>query len=254
MEACVGFLIAIVIGMTGAGGGTLAVPVLVLACGVPAAEAVGTSMAFATVVKLLSVPVYLCRRQFSTASLLRLLTGGLPGVLFGALLLSGLRTRRFEHAVLAIVGGTTAVLAVASLWRLRHAGPTRPRQDLSRWLPWVGLPIGLEVGFSSAGAGALGGIALMSFTPLAAPAVVGTDLMFGFGLSAVGGGLHFALGNVNVALACRLLTGGIAGALAGPWLATRIPVRTMRAALSATLSVLGAQLFWRGIAPLLGLW
>jgi uncharacterized membrane protein YfcA len=254
MEALFGFLIAIVIGMTGAGGGTLAVPVLVLACGLPATEAVGTSMVFATVVKLLSVPVYLWRRQFSTASLVRLLKGGLPGVLFGALLLSGLHTRRFEHAVLAIVGGTTAVLAVASLWRLRHAGPTRPRQDLSRWLPWVGLPIGLEVGFSSAGAGALGGIALMSLTPLTAPAVVGTDLMFGFGLSAVGGGLHFALGNVNVALACRLLTGGIAGALAGPWLATRIPVRTMRAVLSATLSVLGGQLFWRGIAPMLGSW
>jgi len=247
MEAILGFLIAIVIGMTGAGGGTLAVPVLVLACGLPTAEAVGTAMVFATAVKLLSAPFYLWRRQFRAATLVRLLAGGLPGVLLGALLLDGLRSGRFEHAVLAIVGATTAVLAIASLWRLRHSGPLRPRRDRSHWLPWVGFPIGLEVGFSSAGAGALGGIALMSLTPLSASAVVGTDLMFGMALSAAGGGLHFALGNVNVPLACRLLTGGIAGALAGPWLATRIPVRAMRAALSATLSVLGAQLFWRGV-------
>ena len=35
-------------------------------------------------------------------------------------------------------------------------------------------------------------------------------------------------------------------------LATRVPVRAMRAALSLVLTVLGAQLFWRGVAPLVG--
>jgi uncharacterized membrane protein YfcA len=61
-----------------------------------------------------------------------------------------------------------------------------------------------------------------------------------------------ALGNVNGPLVVRLVAGGVAGAAAGPWLATRVPVRTMRAVLSLTLSVLGAQLFWRGAVALLG--
>ena len=39
--------------------------------------------------------------------------------------------------------------------------------------------------------------------------------------------------------------------MAGPWLAMRVPAGAMRAALSVTLSVLGAELFWSGVAPLL---
>ena len=252
MEALFGFLIAVVIGMTGAGGGTLAVPVLVLVFGVPPAEAVGTSMVFATIVKLLSAPVYVFRRQYSAATLARLLAGGLPGVLAGSLLLSGLHTRRLESTMLAIVGGTTAVLAIGSLSRLRHKQTSAQMRDHSRWLTWVALPIGLEVGFSSAGAGALGGIALLQLTPLTAAAIVGTDLLFGLGLSAAGSGLHLAMGNVNGQLATRLIAGGVAGALAGPWLATRIPTQAMRAALSVMLSMLGTQLFWRGVAPMIG--
>jgi uncharacterized membrane protein YfcA len=216
------------------------------------AEAVGTSMVFVTIVKLLSAPVYVLRRQFSAATLIRLLAGGLPGVVAGALLLSGLHTRRLEHAVLAIVGGTIAVMAMASLWRLRGGKAAVPKCDRSRLLPWLALPIGLEVGFSSAGAGALGGIALLSLTPLAPPVIVGTDLLFGLSISAAGSGLHLALGKVNGHVAGQLLAGGVAGALVGPWLATRMPVRAMRAALSLVLSVLGAQLFWRGVASLVG--
>jgi uncharacterized membrane protein YfcA len=213
---------------------------------------VGTSLVFATVVKLLSAPVYVLRRQFSAGTLVRLLAGGLPGVAAGTLLLRGLDTARLEHAVLAVVGGTTATLALASLWRMRHGGVLLSNRERSHWLPWVALPIGLEVGFSSAGAGALGSIAMLSLTPLAAPVIVGTDLLFGLGISAAGSGLHLALGKVNGHVAAQLLAGGVAGALAGPWLATRVPVRAMRAGLSLILSVLGAQLFWRGVASLVG--
>jgi uncharacterized membrane protein YfcA len=208
-------------------------------------------MVFATVVKLVAAPLYVLRRQFSAAALSRLLAGGLPGVLAGTLLLSGLHTKGLENAVAAVVGCVTVISAIASLYRLRHnATGSVPKRERSRWLPWVALPIGLEVGFSSAGAGALGGIALLSLTPLAVTAVVGTDLLFGLGLSAAGSGLHLALGSVNGPVAARLLAGGVAGAMAGPWLATRIPVLAMRTALSVVLSILGAQLFWRGVAPL----
>ena len=247
MPALLGFLIALTIGMTGAGGGTLTVPVLVLVCGLPTAEAVGTSLVFATFVKLFCTPVYVLRRQFCARTLVRLLSGGLPGVVAGTFVLSGLHSRRLEHVVLALVGGTIAVLALTSLRRLRHIHASATQRNRSRWLPWAALPIGLEVGFSSAGASALGSVALLSLTSLTTPVVVGTDLLFGLALSATGGGLHFVLGNVNTPIVGELLAGGIAGALAGPWLALCIPPRPMRAALSVVLSMLGAQLFWRGV-------
>lgn len=251
MQALLGFLIATLIGMTGAGGGSLTVPVLVLGCGQPIAEAVGTSLVFATVVKLLSTPAYILRRQFSPATLVRLLAGGIPGVVAGTLLFRRLATPGMEHILFAIVGGTITVSAVASLWRLRPSAAATPSRDRSRWLSWVALPIGVEVGFSSSGAGALTAITLLVLTPLAAPVVVGTDLLFGLCLSATGGGMHLALGAVNGHAAAQLLAGGVAGAIAGPWLAMRIPVRTFRAALSLVLSLLGAELFWRGVSPLL---
>ena len=250
MEILFGFLIATIIGMTGTGGGTLAAPMLVLAWGLPPAEAIGTSMVFATVVKLVAAPSYVVRRQFNAAALTRLLTGGLPGVLAGTLLLNGFHMWHLDNVVAATVGGTTAILAIASLWRLRRGQTPAPQRGHSRWLPWVALPIGVEVGFSSAGAGALGCMALMSLTPLTATSIIGTDLLFGLGLSAAGSGLHLALGSVNGQVAVHLLAGGVAGAVVGPWLATRVPAHVMRGVLSVALSVLGTQLFWRGVAPL----
>jgi uncharacterized membrane protein YfcA len=250
MGVLFGFLIAIVVGMTGAGGGSLTVPVLVLGCGLPMGEAVGTSMVFVTMVKLLSAPAYVLRRQFSSRTLIQLLAGGLPGVVAGALLFTGLHTQLLEQAVLATVGGTMAVLAMASLWVSRRAGPWTPKRDRSRWLPWVALPIGLEVGFSSAGASALGCVALLSLTSLAPPVIVGTDLLFGLGLSIAGSGLHLMLGKVNGQLVEQLIAGGVAGALIGPWLALQVPAPALRRALLLALSLFGAQLFWRGVAPL----
>jgi uncharacterized membrane protein YfcA len=250
MEAILGFLIALVVGMTGAGGGTLAVPALVLACGVPMAEAVAASLAFSTVVKLLAAPVYVLRRQFCGRTLARLLAGGVPGVLAGSLLLGKLNAKGAESVSAAVVGGAIAAFAIANLWRLRWPLVAR-RSERSRWLPCVALPIGVEVGFSSAGAGALGGVALLSLTPLPATSIVGTDLLFGLGLSAAGSGLHLAMGTINGSVVARLLAGGVAGALAGPWLGARVPARAMRAALSGVLCVVGGQLFWRGVAELI---
>jgi uncharacterized membrane protein YfcA len=51
MEALFGFLIAMVVGTTGADGRSLNLPVLVLARGLPMSEAVGTSLVFVTMVK-----------------------------------------------------------------------------------------------------------------------------------------------------------------------------------------------------------
>jgi uncharacterized membrane protein YfcA len=248
VEAVAGCLIALVIGMTGAGGGTLAVPFLVLACGIPTAEAVAAALAFSTVVKLVAAPAYVLRRQFCGATLLRLLAGGLPGVLAGTVLLGKLHTKHAEHATAAIVGAAIAVFAVLGLCRLRR--PSASRRERSRWLPCIALPIGLEVGFSSAGAGALGGVALLSLTPLTTTVIVGTDLLFGLGLSAAATGLHLALGTVEGGVVARMLAGGLAGAVAGPWLATRLPISVMRVALSCVLCVVGVQLFWRGVVGL----
>jgi uncharacterized membrane protein YfcA len=114
----------------------------------------------------------------------------------------------------------------------------------------LAFPIGLEVGFSSAGAGALGNLVLMECTSLPTGSVVGTDLLFGLAITAIGGGLHLMAGNVERALLLHLCAGGIPGVFAGAWLSAWLPSRQLRAGLTAFLMLLGAQIAWRGLADL----
>jgi uncharacterized protein len=116
-------------------------------------------------------------------------------------------------------------------------------RDRSRWLPFITLPIGAEVGFSSEGAGALGSLVLLAITPLRAAQVVGTDLFFGLCVSLVGSGVQFSAGHYDATILTKL----IIGAFAGTYLAPIAPQRALRVALSLGLISLGIQLCWTGV-------
>jgi uncharacterized membrane protein YfcA len=103
------------------------------------------------------------------------------------------------------------------------------------------LPVGAEVGFSSAGAGALGSAALLSLTPLIPSQVIGTDIAFGFTLSLIGSGAHWFSQASDPQLLLQLIAGGIAGAMGGTLLGARIPRRPLRFALWVWLLILGGQ-------------
>jgi uncharacterized membrane protein YfcA len=252
LEIVLGFLIALMIGLTGVGGGVLTVPVLILYLGIPTATAVGTALSFSALVKVPACAVYLHERKVDGRVLRYLLLGGVPGVAAGSLILSRLAGKGLESLVLTVVGLTiaaTAALNLARLWRNAGAGAAGA-VDRAHRLPWLTLPIGLEVGFSSAGAGALGTLVLLHFTVLAPAQVVGTDLVFGLVLSALGGGLHVGLGQWDPGLFGRLVLGGLPGALLGARLTTVLPARLLRVVLLLWLVYLGSQLLGRGLRTL----
>ena len=251
MQVAAGFLIALMIGLTGVGGGVMTVPILVLFMGVPAAPAVGTALAFSALVKIPAGLVYLREHKIDFDVLRRLLLGGVPGVLAGGLLLGRLEGAGLRNVVLVIVGITIALTATFNLVRLVRDSERRPPgRDRRRLLPWLALPIGLEVGFSSAGAGALGTLLLLYCTSLEAAQVVGTDLAFGLTVSAVGGGFHLGLGHLELPLFLKLVAGGIPGAFVGARLAGAFPTRALRAGLLLWLVFLGTQLLYRGALAL----
>ncbi len=238
MTYLLGFVIAVAIGLTGVGAGTLTTPLLILAVGVSAPVAVGTALIFGAVVKIITAPVYMARRQVDWRTLGFMLLGGVPGVLIGVFLLSGLE----GEVITGIIGATIVVVAIFNLLRPK----VHHRHDRSKMLALVCLAIGTEVGFSSAGAGALGALALMRMTNLAAAAVVGTDLVFGLIVSLIGGGVNAAMGTLDSAVLLQLLTGGVPGAILGGYLAGRVPSQQLRAGLSGAMALLGASLFYRG--------
>lgn len=249
MLALTGFLVALAVGLTGVGGGVLLTPVLILAFAMEPAVAVGTALLFVTIVKLLAVPVYVVRGRVCWRAAGLLLGGALPGAWAGVRLHGMMRGASLRPVVLVAVGATIVVLALTGLCRLLRGGEpggtARPA-----WLAVVGAPIGLEVGFSSAGAGALGNLALMQCTRLAPAEIVGTDLVFGLALAAAAGALHFSAGHLDAAAFRQLCLGGIPGSLCGAWLSGLLPPRPLRAVLTVVLIYLGSHLVWDGLRSL----
>ncbi len=242
MQYLIGFLIALFIALTGVGAGTITVPILVLFLGVPAPIAIGIGLMFSTAVKLILVPAQIARRNVAWRTLGYMLLGGVPGVLLGSLFLQHLMTAGSQNTLNAILGailvGTASWQIVYSFRPMREHSSARDRSPL---LSWLMFPVGAEVGFSSASAGALGSAALLSFTPLAPTQVVGTDIVFGFLVSLIGSGAHWFAHAADPTLLLELIAGGVAGAIGGTLLGTRIPRRPLRFALWVWILVLGGD-------------
>jgi uncharacterized membrane protein YfcA len=242
MQYLIGFIIALFIALTGVGAGTITVPVLVLFLGVPAPVAVGIGLMFATAVKLILVPSQILRRNVAWRTLAFMLAGGVPGVIVGSLFLKHLVNAGSQNLLNALLG---AILVTTASWQifnfLRPLKANADHRDRSPLLAWLMLPVGAEVGFSSAGAGALGSAALLSLTPLLPAQVVGTDIAFGFVISLIGSGAHWFSHASNTELLLQLIAGGVVGAIGGTLLSTRIPRRPLRFALWVWLLILGGQ-------------
>ena len=275
MPALLGFCIALTIALTGVGAGTLTVPLLMLVLGLPATEAVALGLTFSTAVKLLLAPAQIARRHVSWPVLRTLLVGALPGVLLGSLLLDRLAgSIALLNAALGLILIATAASQI--LFHFRPSRPTETRPTANHGgqpaqpsslasptppnrRPWLlaalMLPVGAEVGFSSAGAGALGSAALLAFTTLAPAQVVGTDIIFGAILSLVGSLLHGLPLALRSPLLPPMLLGGVIGSVTGLTLSARLPRRPLRLALWLLLLTLGGQLVHSGLRnrSLLGL-
>ncbi|MEI9968454.1 MAG: sulfite exporter TauE/SafE family protein [Terracidiphilus sp.] len=242
MQYVIGFFIALFIALTGVGAGTVTVPVLVLFLGVPAPVAVGIGLMFATAVKLILVPAQIARKNVAWRTLGFMLLGGVPGVLVGSFFLKHLIDAGSANLLNAILGG---ILVTTAIWQIifsfRRMEDNRDARDRSPLLSWLMFPVGAEVGFSSAGAGALGSAALLSLTALAPAQVVGTDIAFGFVVSLIGSGAHWFTHASNTPLLLHLIEGGVAGSVVGTIVSTRIPRRPLRFALWIWLLILGGQ-------------
>ena len=242
MQYLIGFVIALFIALTGVGAGTITVPMLVLFLGVPAPVAVGIGLMFASAIKLILVPSQIARKNVSWRTLGFMLLGGVPGVLAGSLFLRHLINGGSQNLLNALLG---VILVSTAIWQLIYSfkpmKDDRETRDRSPLLAWLMFPVGAEVGFSSAGAGALGSAALLSMTALTPAQVIGTDITFGFVVSLVGSGAHWFSHMSNPGLLIALIIGGVFGAIVGTVVSTRIPRRPLRFALWVWLLFLGTQ-------------
>ncbi|HKD83004.1 MAG TPA: sulfite exporter TauE/SafE family protein [Candidatus Angelobacter sp.] len=244
MQVLIGFVIALCVGLTGVGGGSFTAPALVLLAGLSGVDAVGTALVYSMVVRVAAAPFYVAGKQVHFRYLCLMLLGALPGLAAGSYFLATLNTRRWNHVVLVMLGVTligSSILTIAA----RKARLNQQRSGF--WLPWLTFPIGVETGFSSAGAGALGTMLLFNCEDMPANRVVGTDLLFGIALAGVGALFHFSVGSISGSSLKELLTGGIPGVFLGCILAPRLPVVRLKSLIVGITFLLGLQLIWNGV-------
>jgi uncharacterized protein len=244
MQLLIGFAIALAVGLTGVGGGSFTVPALVLIIGVPAGVAVGTAFVFAGVLRLIAAPFYLAGKHIHWRYLWLLVLGAVPGLLIGTYILQLLSSRAGSPVVIILLG--VVLTASSSVTFVPRAQNRSFANKNSRWLPWLALPIGVEAGFSSAGAGALGTVLLLNYSEMTPPEVVGTDLLFGLVLAVIGSAFHFSFGSINGGILKELLYGGVPGVLAGCLLARRLPARKLKYVIATIAIFAGLQLMWTG--------
>ncbi len=248
MEFVLGFLIAAAVGLTGVGAGSITAPILILFFHLNPAIAVGTALTFAAVIKLSVLPIYLRRQQVNYRVLGLLCAGGIPGVVIGIQVLKRLSIADHEREIFLLLGITIIILSLANLYRSLRRPHSAASADRALWLPPIAAFIGAEVGVSSAGAGALGAVALLSLTKLTPALVVGTDMAFGLIVSTVGSGLHLFIGHYDLSVLLKLCIGGVLGAVLGAVLCSRIPSRALQVVLSLCLVGLGIQLCLKALS------
>src|SRR6266571_3008608 len=243
-----GFFIALAVGLTGVGGGSFTVPALLLIVGLPAGEAVGTAFVFAGVLRLIAAPFYLLGRHVHSRYFRLLLQGAVPGLVLGMYALHSLAGHEGSPWVVISLGLLLAASSsVTFVPRIQNPNFTVRN---SHWLPWLAILIGVESGFSSAGAGALGTVLLLNYSEMTPPQVVGTDLLFGLVLSVIGTSFHWSFGSISMPILFQLLLGGVPGVMLGCLLARRVPANKLKTAVAVVAVFAGLQLVWTGSCTL----
>ena len=218
----IGLLLGTLLGLTGAGGSLVALPLL-LSLHLPLRDAIGVSLGAVAITALIGAIPRARQRLVAWRPVVLLAIAGLPGNVAGQWL-----GRQIPEAVL-ILGFCALVLWTA--WRMwRSSNLPREGSGALRSAPLVaiGLGVGLFSGLMGVGGGFLVVPALLAFTPLSMLAATATSMAVIALVS--GGGFLFYLSGAqpSLPLLAGLALGGTAGVLGGNALAQRLGGRKLQ--------------------------
>ena len=258
-----GFLVGIVVGLTGMGGGALMTPALIFLGVGDAATVVTADLTAAAVYKTGGAVVHQ-REGTPNLSLAKwLIMGSVPTALLGPYLVSWLTSdaEELDKVLKLCIGFALLFAALTYALRLwinlrrvragRHSGNANPAV---RPIPTllVGALGGLLVGITSVGSGSVIMIALLMLYPgLSAARLVGTDLVQAVPLVLAAAISNIALHGLDWGVLIPLLIGSVPGTILGARLAPRVPQSIIRRGIVVVLTMSGIALLDKaGWAPL----
>ena len=246
-----GFVVGMLVGMTGVGGGSLMTPLLILLFGIHPATAVGTDLLYAAATKTGGSLVHGFARSIDWRVVRRLASGSIPATIVTLAVLShfnlnGDAARSLITLVLSLALFATAFVlvfgeSIIAMYRARVAELHPKRTALNTVL--VGVALGVLVTISSVGAGAIGVVALVLLYPqLPMSKIVGSDIAHAVPLTLIAGLGHWAMGAVDWHIIASLLVGSLPGIFIGSYFAIRVPERALRLVLATTLFVVASRM------------
>jgi len=250
-----GFVVGILVGMTGVGGGSLMAPILILIFGVSPTTAVGTDLWFAGITKTVGGAIHHAKQCADWQVVGRLALGSIPAVIVTLAVLHALNWSQVKQGWLPqVLGLVLLATAVATISRPRLHRYIRERQANGASAEAIrfqapltvaaGALLGALVTLTSIGAGALGATLLVFLYPmrLSTREIVGTDIVHAVPLSIIAGIGHLFIGSVDGHLLLNLLLGSIPGIIIGSLLVHRVSEAVVRVGLALVLVFAGARL------------
>ncbi len=244
LTALLAVLIGVSLGLLGGGGSILAVPLLVYVAGLPAKEAIATSL---LVVGATSAAAVL---PHARAHRVRWRTGLLFGVAGMAGSYAGGRLSAFLPAGVLLGGFALMMLSTAAAMirgrRSGAGGPGSGELPVPRVVGY-GAAVGLVTGLVGAGGGFLVVPALVLLGGLSMPVAVGTSLVVIAMQSFAGFAGHLSTVHIHWGLAATVTGAAIAGSVLGGRLTGRIPQAALRKAFGWLVLAMGVFVLARQV-------
>jgi uncharacterized protein len=231
-------VVGLLVGLTGAGGGALMTPMLILLFGVKPSSAISSDLVAAVLMRPVGAAVHLYKKTVNLRLVGWMVCGSVPMAFVGAFFLHELgdssaaqdNVERFLGAALLI--GAGAMVFRYYLDRRSGQGRIGLISDVQvRPLPSIGIGMigGLIVGMTSVGSGSLMIVLLLFLYPLiSANALVGTDLTQAVPLTAAAALGALIFGTVEFGVTASIVLGSVPAVLIGSFFSSRAQDKYIR--------------------------
>jgi uncharacterized membrane protein YfcA len=238
-----GFVVGVIVGLTGMGGGALMTPILVLFFHTVPGAAVSSDLVTSLLMKPVGGAIHWRRATVHKRLVAWLLAGAVPSAFAGVFVLRAFGAGTEAQARIKLGLGAALLLAFAAMVTrqllARSRGSTGDGLDSPvRRVPTLVLGVlgGLVVGMTSVGSGSVIIVALMWLYPrLSNRALVGTDLVQAVPLVGAAALAHVFFGDVRLGVTLSLLIGSLPGVYLGAQLSSRTTASWLRPVLAAVL-------------------
>jgi hypothetical protein len=255
-SAVVGFLV----GLTGAGGGALMTPMLILLFSVKPSTAISSDLVAAVFMRPFGAAVHMSKKTVNFRLVGWMVTGSVPMAFLGSYLLHLMGHAKTSQANIEKALGAALLIGAAAMvvryFLDRKGGHERKAivHDLDvRPVPTIliGAVGGLIVGMTSVGSGSLMIVMLLFLYPmLGANQLVGTDLTQAVPLTVAAALGALAFGHIEFSVTTSIIIGSIPAVIVGSFISSRAPDKYIRPAITFVIFASGLKYVGLGTTAL----